>query len=84
MVDLRENKISELPAIICELQCLSILLLSSNQLKAIPEGLKLGKWIYMYIEYSISLPEIGQCSQLTQLDLQHNELERLPDTIGSL
>jgi Leucine-rich repeat (LRR) protein len=38
MLDLRENKISELPSIIAEMQCLSILLLSSNQLKAIPEG----------------------------------------------
>jgi leucine-rich repeat protein SHOC2 len=37
MLDLRENKISELPTIIADLQCLSILLLSSNQLKAVPE-----------------------------------------------
>jgi len=38
MLDLRENKITELPTVMSEMKCLSILLLSSNHLKAIPEG----------------------------------------------
>lgn len=28
--------------------------------------------------------EIGNCLQLTQLDLQHNELQSLPDSMGDL
>ena len=29
-------------------------------------------------------PDIGECSQLVSLDLQHNKLEDLPETIGNL
>lgn len=33
---------------------------------------------------SLSLSEIGNCTQIVFLELQHNDLQALPDTIGNL
>lgn len=35
-------------------------------------------------EPSKQFPEIGDCSELTQLDLQHNDLVSLPQSMGNL
>lgn len=32
----------------------------------------------------LSLPGIGSCTQLAFLEMQHNELQALPHTVGNL
>ena len=32
----------------------------------------------------VSLPGIGSCTQLAFLEMQHNELQALPHTVGNL
>ena len=36
------------------------------------------------IKYSYFFPEIGNCVNLSSLDLQHNELVDIPETIGNM
>uniref|UniRef100_A0A914HYP4 Disease resistance R13L4/SHOC-2-like LRR domain-containing protein n=1 Tax=Globodera rostochiensis TaxID=31243 RepID=A0A914HYP4_GLORO len=86
MMDLRENKITELPATIAELQCLSILLLSSNQLKRIPDEIgqcvQLTQLDLQHNELE-SLPEsIGSLVALKRLGIRYNHLLELPSTLA--
>jgi len=76
MLDLRENKISSLPSTIGRLSSLTVFLISHNHLKELPPGAPDCQGDYF--------PEIGECADLVHLDVQHNELTALPDSIGKL
>lgn len=94
MLSLRENKIKELPAGIGKLTKLVTLDASNNHLEHLPPGMFVSHMLRVHF-FCLSLStvmfcllafesEIGNCAQLTTLDVQHNELVDIPDTIGNL
>ena len=81
MLDLRENKIAYLPPTVGNLHSLTVFLISHNHLKEVPSGMS----SLSVRRYNISFcTELGACSELVHLDVQHNELVSLPETLGQL
>ena len=84
MLSLRENKIKELPAGIGRLVKLGTLDASNNHLEHLPAGNIYVEVVPIFLLIFNFPEEIGNCVQLTSLDVQHNDLVDIPDTIGQL
>ena len=88
VLDLRDQKIEELPAEIGQLTNLTTLNLSKNKLTSLPTEIgQLKNLTELTLDYNklSSLPnEIGQLKNLTELNLSSNQLASLPTEIGQL
>lgn len=51
MIDLRENKIKELPVAIGKISTLSVCLLSKNHLTKIPQGSSISSSFYSFLSF---------------------------------
>jgi hypothetical protein len=88
MLDLRYQKLTELPPEIGELKDLRYLLLRKNALTRLPPEigeLKSLEYLDLCLNRLTALPaEIGELRNLWKLDLRGNRLTRLPAEIGEL
>jgi hypothetical protein len=82
------NKLSEIPKEIGQLQHLQELYLDNNKLSEIPKEigqLQHLQGLYLYHNNLSEIPkEIGQLQNLQTLDLSHNGLREIPKKIGQL
>lgn len=87
-LNLRGNKLTELPIEVRALPNLISLDISSNQLTdfpdAIPQFVKLQNLIYTHNQLKVLPETIGQLTALERLDLRWNKLTALPEAIGQL
>lgn len=89
-LDLHLNKLSAVPASICELQSLKFLDLHMNKLRGLPAGLgNLSRLEHLDVSSNfndlVALPEsIGDLISLLHCDLSFNQIRELPDSMGRL
>ncbi|MEH2287892.1 COR domain-containing protein [Nostoc sp.] len=83
-----DEKLTEIPVDVFELEWLEVLNLNRNQLTTLPESISsLQQLTYLDLSYNqlTTLPEsISSLQQLTYLDLSYNQLTTLPESISSL
>ena len=64
------------------LRALTALDASHNNLQCLPDGRLSSPPHTRTPSHPLPLPEIGECTQLVFLELQHNELTALPPSVG--
>ncbi|MHC5761248.1 COR domain-containing protein [Nostoc sp.] len=83
-----EEKLTQIPAEVFELEWLEVLNLSHNQLRTLPEALgRLEQLTSLNLSHNQlrTLPEaLGRLEQLTSLNLSDNQLTTLPEALASL
>ena len=85
-MSLYENKITEIPSEIGDIESLTSLNLSSNKIKSIPP--EIGKLVglvefFIYNNELEEIPkEIGKLSGLTLIDVSENKIKEIPSEIG--
>jgi leucine-rich repeat protein SHOC2 len=88
ILDLNENRLTNLPDSICNLSKLNILNLDDNQLTELPKNIgNLNNLNVLYIRHNqlTTLPDsIGNLNKLTVLYLNESNLTKLPNSIGNL
>jgi Leucine-rich repeat (LRR) protein len=87
-LDLKINRIAKLPKKIGDLEDLTYLDLSNNNLRSLPESfgfLKSLKFLNLKYNKIIEIPNtIGRLKKLKYLDLRHNNIKSLPPEITNL
>ncbi|TPP66505.1 Leucine-rich repeat protein SHOC-2, partial [Fasciola gigantica] len=87
VLSLRENKIRSLPAASwCDELCQLITLDVTQPFGTVARTLLFSNVLTLHFLcfVSCSISEIGSCQKLSTLNLQHNELRFLPDSVGEL
>nr|XP_039247752.1 leucine-rich repeat-containing protein 40-like [Styela clava] len=88
VLDLHDNKLSQLPSVIGSLEVLEKLDVSHNELESLPSELsmleRLSTFLLHHNQISHLPDDIGQLSYLRVLNASHNKLQAIPRNLASM